>query len=560
MQLSRLALCLGLLWAMPAQTQDFPIDNALRAERETIRTLQARLSDLNFDVGRPDGAFGPRTQRAIEAFLTRFPEDGVNGLSRETLDRVSMIHHAMFSSPFEGNRLVSPGWPRTTRVFTTDIRQLVPDCDACNATTFVLATGDLDGDGRDEIVLHQHVSDLRYRVIDRASPISIVSPGREGTDKTFPGLAIADLPHRVHVREAIIADFNNDGVGDLFAVAHGLDRNPFPGEQNILILSGPDGHRDVSATHLPQINDMAHGFATGDLTGNGALDIIVITNQGSAGHLPYLLINDGAGNFERRGLETILDPALFDFRSRTDPYEAEYSTARLIDLNGNGSLDLLLLARGELPSPSTRSARVRGSLLIYNDGTGRFPVENLVELPTDRWGDRTFTTDATAVDLDGDGALDLILTQATRDGDWQGAYLQVLMQEEGTFVDRTAERLWPQGYPQPLNRTAFAVATQVADFNGDGHPDIVSRSLDPAYKNALDEGVIQFGINDGTGHFRPVTPLWTGGGGYGGRQPVAGDFNGDGIADLASHDLNGDFGPGQDRTYGIRLNIHVPSR
>lgn len=556
-----LAAISTILLTTAATAQEFPIDEALREDRDAIRTLQTRLNDLGFDTGIPDGAFGPRSQAALEAFITRFPQEGISGLSPGTLDRVALIHESRFASPFDEDRMIQPDIRIDTRLVTqTDIRRMLPDCTSCNSTTFVLATGDLDGDGRAEIVLHQHVSDLAYNVIDQPSPLVIASPGRDGFDKRFPGLPAADMPARIHVREAIVTDFNGDGIGDLFAVAHGLDRPPFPGEQNILILSGPDGHRDVSLTHLPQLDDMAHGFASGDLTGNGAPDILVITNEGAAGILPYLLINDGTGRFEQRDLGTILDPAVFDFTRADTPFEAQYSTARLLDMNGDGALDLLLLARGELPSPATRNAQIRGSLLIPNDGSNRFPLENLIELPTDRWGDRTFTNDATAADIDGDGAPDLILTQSTRDQDWRGVHLQILMQEDGRFVDRTAERLWPQGYPQPLSTTAFAIGTQLVDITGDGHPDLVTRSLDPAYKERLTDAVIQFGLNDGNGRFLPVSPAWIGGNGYVGRMPIAGDFDGDGIADLASHDLNGDFGAGQDRTYGIGLNLHLPRR
>ncbi len=38
----------------------------------------------------------------------------------------------------------------------------------------------------------------------------------------------------VWLRKAAVADINNDGSDDLFLIAHGWDRPPFPGEKSLL--------------------------------------------------------------------------------------------------------------------------------------------------------------------------------------------------------------------------------------------------------------------------------------------------------------------------------------
>ncbi len=559
MKTLRIALLLAAL--APSGTvaaQEFAIDETVAADREAVRLVQTQLTELGFSPGGADGAFGRRTQGAIEAFATRFPSDLTTGLTPDMAARIALVHDGRFGTAFAGDLLVRPtGFMPAPRVHTSDIRQETPECGACNITPMMLAAGDLDGDGRDEIVFGYHLGDANYDVVDVPTRLSILSYA--APDNRLPGFPDDALPSRVHEREAIIADFNGDGLGDLFVAAHGLDRQPFPGEQNVLILSGAEGHRDVSATHLPQLTDMAHGAAHGDLEGDGDLDMIIITNQGSARILPYVLRNDGAGQFTQEDISTILDPALVNMYG--GPHRAEYSTARLADLNGDGAVDLLLLARGEDPGRVSRySAGTRRSLLLYNDGNGQFPSETLVELPTDRWGYGTFTNDAEAIDLDGDGALDLILTQSTRDGSWRGHYLQILMQENGIFVDRSAERLWPQGYPAPLNRINFADKTVLVDIDNDGDLDLVTRSLGPAFReNPVEDGIVQIGLNDGTGHFDPVDPRWlTGGSGYRGRAPIAGEFDGNPGGDLASYELNGQFDDQADVTWGIHLRLHFP--
>ena len=563
----RAFLISALLLCSPVTAQDFQIDEAVKSDRDAVRSLQSQLNDLGFDTGRPDGAFGRKTQAGIEGFATRFPTDGAEGLSQAMLDRIAVVHAGRFVSSFEEGLLVKPfdNAVNTRLLGVTDMRE-VPGCEACNATTFTLGAADMDGDGAVELLLHQHAQDSRFDVIDKATPMTIFS-GRPGH-----GIARRDvdfvpktMPSRVHAREAVFGDFNGDGLADVFVASHGLDASPFPGEQNVLLLTSPSGIIDVSETHLPMQNDMAHGADAGDIDGDGDLDIFVITNQGSTQVLPYLLRNDGTGRFTMEPASAILDPELIDFNRGGRRFEAEYSTVRLSDMNGDGAPDILLLARGEEPSRTGRGASVKSSVLLYNDGTGQFPLDTLVVLPTDRWGDQTFTNDADAVDLDGDGATDLVLTLSTRPrgGLWRGHYIQVLMQQDGAFVDRTAERIWPQRYDAPLERLNFADKTRLADFDGDGDLDIVTHTLSPAFRDQVGDQAITIGLNDGTGVFAPVDPDWISEGpgfdrGFRGRAQATGDFDGNGVADIVSYQLNGQYGDGPDRTFGVTVYVHRP--
>ena len=560
--------CLAFGLAAPAAVSAFEVDADVRSDRAAIEALQHQLNDLGFDAGEPDGVFGRRTQAAIEAFSTRFPGDGEAGLTPATLEHVLAIHRGRFASPFGAGILVEPSDYLPTSLFAaTDIRTHSPDCENCNVTTMMHGSADLNGDGAADLVLHQHAQDRSYEVVDVPTPLSIFA-GEPGSARSMhaPDFLPDPMPKRVHAREAVFGDFNGDGAKDVFVAATGLDAPPFPGEQNVLLLSGPAGLGDASESHLPAIDDMAHGADAADIDGDGDLDIFVVTNQGASDVLPYLLRNDGTGNFAMEEAASILDPALIDFRRSGRRFEAEYSTVRFADMNADGAPDLLLLARGEEPSRESRGATVRQSLLVLNDGEGRFPLDGVAELPTDRWGARTFTNDAEPIDLDGDGALDLVLTQSTRPrgGFWRGHYVQVLMQEDGQFVDRTAERLWPQGYDIDLDRLSFADKTRMVDFDADGDRDLVTATLSPAFRDSVGDQAITIGLNNGDGVFAPVDPDWIAEGpggdrGYRARQQITGDFNGDGVADIASYQLIGDYGDGEDRTYGAAIYLHRPA-
>jgi len=95
--------------------------------------------------------------------------------------------------------------------------------------------------------------------------------------------------------------------------------------------------------------------------------------------------------------------------------------------------------------------------------------------------------------------------------------------------------MWPKGGLW----NSFKLIT-AGDFNGDGNADIAGIDANNDLK---------LYTNDGHGHLSGGTLMWPAGGLWGGfKEIVAGDFNGDGLTDIAgidaNHDLKGYLGAG----------------
>ena len=389
--------------------------------------------------------------------------------------------------PGTGDYVAGPYQTHGQVVATTDVRTL--GCPQCDPVPRILATADFNADGLPEFVLTFESFDLTRKPIDVPTQMAIVS----ADGKPYPG--IIALPARVHPREAVVADFNGDGIDDLFAAAQGPDGRPFPGEQNVLLLSQGAGRlEDVSFTNLPIKDEMAHGAAAGDIDGDGDLDLIVVTNAGGgrAKLETYFLINDGTGKFN-------LSPGSAHLPAGPSRKRNYFLTARFSDINQDGNVDLMMAGSADMG---------QNSLLLYGDGTGNFRDSN-VKLPRSPFGTKAYTTDIDVVDLDGDGDKDVILLNCAIIGKqvFKGLYIQTLINDGGKFQDETGVRIWGQDWPAPGD---FAIPHNLtlADLNGDGAPDFVVQSLNPVWNKTPGDVPAQIGINDGHGHFNPVTPEW----------------------------------------------------
>ena len=285
------------------------------------------------------------------------------------------------------------------------------------------------------------------------------------TEKQFP---ISTLK-TVHPREVVFADFNGDGRPDVYVAGHGYDAMPFPGQQNLLYLSNPDGTWRNATSTLPQVSDFTHGASAGDINGDGYLDIVVGNVPQPNPIHPYLLLNDGAGRFTRSdsALPTGTGQVLNQLQTRM-------TSQLLSDLNQDGLADLVV---GSLDSTASKP---KPPLILWN-AQGEFKESNMTVLPSPKhFGADNSVYDIQSLDLNADGRKDLIIAyqKSIALGGWE---LQILINDGNRgFSDQTSRYIPEEsaqygGFPSANSAESqyWVQFVNLIDLNSDGRMDFV---------------------------------------------------------------------------------------
>jgi hypothetical protein len=357
-------------------------------------------------------------------------------------------------------------------------------------------TPDLDGDGNVDLV----VLGADYPTAGATS--GEPQPGRlflgDGDGHFSPARSDqfpVETLRTVHPRKVLFADLNGDGRPDMFIASHGWDTAPFPGEQNRLYLSQPDGGWRDRTDSLPQLADFSHSAAAGDLSGRGLTDLFVDNGYPGQNHvLPYVLLNDGAGVFTMtRG---ILPTAP---RETLDVESGHHSPgATLADLDGDGLPELIVTADG-----STAFDALTSTTILWNRG-GAFSESSKTALPPPAPFPKHIDLDARPVDLNNDGLADLVIVGTQGDPFYDGRFVQVLInQGNRNFVDATASWLAPEdafgGAAGVATSTPWPMWIDVLDFDGDGLADFAVEYQPGASGLQQSQPIVY--LNGGNGHF-----------------------------------------------------------
>jgi len=236
---------------------------------------------------------------------------------------------------------------------------------------------------------------------------------------------------------AEFADFNKDGKLDIFVGASGRDADPFPGGQNTILMSNPDGTYTDSPELLPQVNNFTHDATVGDINGDGYPDIYASNVSTNPKTIPQLLLSQNGPTFESVNLEgTFFDTTIITTVDGTGKANNFYNASLFVDIDNDGILELVLGHQGGTLTISHKN------IIVFQDGKGNFQEDTIIELPDGLWGVETITVDIKSADINSDGLPDLVMSQTNRDPYYDGRNLQFLIQQsDGTFKDETSDRL-----------------------------------------------------------------------------------------------------------------------
>ena len=304
---------------------------------------------------------------------------------------------------------------------------------------------DFDNDG--VLDLFRVAGDASGRSTERQHVEMWLGEG-DGVYRWNADMLVDSIVGGINPRKTVAADFNGDNKADVIVADHGYDADPFPGAPLLLYLSTPEGRLE-KAKGLEHIIGFHHSVAIGDVDGDGDTDAFVTD------FLPSFLINDGKGNM-------ITTRAYLP--KRFLKYHPGYFTSELIDVDRDGLLDLLLA--GDNPS-----------LILWGTAEPGFTNSTASTLP--EVTDFGIVVDIDVGDFDGDGINDVLLNRVGSEPGrsfYDGMYLQLLKGQEDlrTFSDITESSIDNDALLDTYgNDWRWFVWLIVQDWDFDGDLDIL---------------------------------------------------------------------------------------
>jgi hypothetical protein len=328
------------------------------------------------------------------------------------------------------------------------------------AGAFAVATGDLNGDGKLDLVLLDHTAGAR-----------LMFNNGDGTFTSPSDKSVGSSPIAV-----ALGDIDGDGRLDIVSIT-------VQGEVVVVLNQG-------GASFAPPVNYIVGtaslALALGDLNGDGKLDIVVAdegTSPGTAAGDVGVLLNTGGETFVATNYPASRQPAAI----------------AIADLDNDCQQDVVVVGAD-------------GVSVLANNGLGGL-------LAPANFANGTSGTSVVVRDVNGDGMLDLV--EGTDSVNYDARAYVLLNRGNALFNAPVAYALTPTTPGTMPSSASAGHGVALADMNADGRPDL----LDVGTCCGL--GVF---LNRGDGTFAPPvnfatapSPYWI----------ATGDLNGDHQDDVA---------------------------
>ncbi len=397
---------------------------------------------------------------------------------------------------------------------------------------------DFDGDGNIDLVFTESNE-------NNEDEVGIAFNNGDGT---FTSAGTVELPAAddrqwgTQVNDLIIADFSGDGIPDVAVYTDNA-------EVTILIHDGSGGLSPSVQNYFGCASGL---LSAGDVDNDGDIDLIlvdpsscgdlgVLKNNGDgtfAGVPRYLVtgnnngevisvaiadlngdgLNDMAAGFSNYVIKTLINKGGREFEPGPvyEVNERPYDIAA-VDLDGDGDMDLVTTAVD----------------VLFNNGNGTFSEAVYYQVSNNGWyGGKKIH----AADVDADGDMDIIHPDS------------IVLRNDGSG-----------NFSAPEYNDNASYADAVADFNGDGYPDLASTKgiqVNWQYKSYL-----TISMNDGTGAYPDMVEIeWSS---KRIKYIAAADVDNDGDIDIAGtlhtgglklsimeNDGNGNFSPSESYIIG----------
>lgn len=254
-----------------------------------------------------------------------------------------------------------------------------------------------------------------------------------------------------------VADFNNDGLSDVFFTG-----NMVPNK--LYLNKGDFKFQDVSqSAKIGAETKWKSAVAVADINGDGWKDIYVCATI-----LPDSSLRENM-LFIHKGLNDEGEPVFEDEAKRYGVnYSGHSSGAAFLDYDNDGDLDLFIITNTILRGvpttyrPKITDGTTNADVLLRNNGDGTFSnVSKQANILDEGYG-----LGVAIADINQDGWQDIYVSN-----DYITNDLMYINNGDGTFrndIDKCIK-----------HQSMFSMGNDIADFNNDGYPDIITLDMLP---------------------------------------------------------------------------------